>query len=246
MYVYKYRGLSLLCLVVRRLFRNTSAVRYPRFCVSQARVFVVLGVCPKTCVVPLRSVSSVLDTLTPLFELYVRLKERRQRAAACVCGCAVACSALVVGGTDTSRCTGPQLVLFPVPHSRVLRPESLEVPGLGRWLCGPQVVVLRVLGVVLPVEVCSGVGTIVVVVCERRLIGCGLTHVVCPVVGTVVSRFLPVVECLVVALVWLWFPWWYLLVVGTCTLSGYLFLVVRCVPAFSGVVVELCSVEVVL
>ncbi|MQL70985.1 hypothetical protein Taro_003307 [Colocasia esculenta] len=68
-------------LVVRRLFRNTSTVGYPRFCVSQARVFVVLGVCPGTCVVPSRSVSSVLDTLTPVFELYVRLRERRQRAA---------------------------------------------------------------------------------------------------------------------------------------------------------------------
>ncbi|MQL85263.1 hypothetical protein Taro_017783, partial [Colocasia esculenta] len=38
--------------------------------------------------------------------------------------------------------TGPQLVLFPVPHSRELWPESLEVPGMGLWLCGPQVVVL--------------------------------------------------------------------------------------------------------
>ncbi|MQL93651.1 hypothetical protein Taro_026296, partial [Colocasia esculenta] len=45
-----------------------------------------------------RSVSSILDTLTPVFELYVRLRERRQRAATCVYGCAVACSALVVGG----------------------------------------------------------------------------------------------------------------------------------------------------
>ncbi|MQL76744.1 hypothetical protein Taro_009148 [Colocasia esculenta] len=65
-------------LVVRRLFWNTSAVGYPRFCVSQARVFVVLGVCPGTCVVLSRSVSSVLDTVTPVFELYVRLRERRQ------------------------------------------------------------------------------------------------------------------------------------------------------------------------
>ncbi|MQL96780.1 hypothetical protein Taro_029467 [Colocasia esculenta] len=64
--------------VVRRLFRNASLVGYPRFFVSQARVFVVLGVCPDTCVVPSRSVSSVLNTLTPVFELYVRLRERRQ------------------------------------------------------------------------------------------------------------------------------------------------------------------------
>ncbi|MQM13493.1 hypothetical protein Taro_046418 [Colocasia esculenta] len=49
-----------------------------------------------------RSVSSFLDTLTPVFELYVRLRERRQRAATCVCGCVVAWSALMVGGTDTS------------------------------------------------------------------------------------------------------------------------------------------------
>ncbi|MQL70264.1 hypothetical protein Taro_002558, partial [Colocasia esculenta] len=48
--------------------------------------------------VVLRSVSSVLDTLTPVFELYVRLRERRQREATCVCGCAVACSALVIRG----------------------------------------------------------------------------------------------------------------------------------------------------
>ncbi|MQM14268.1 hypothetical protein Taro_047197 [Colocasia esculenta] len=54
--------------VVRYLFRIASLVEYPKFCVSQARVFVVLGVCPdtmctfKVCVV-------FLDTLTPVFEL---------------------------------------------------------------------------------------------------------------------------------------------------------------------------------
>ncbi|MQL68904.1 hypothetical protein Taro_001171 [Colocasia esculenta] len=47
----------------------TSSVGFPRFCVSLARVF-VLGVCTGTCI-PLRSVSSVLDTLTPLLELYI-------------------------------------------------------------------------------------------------------------------------------------------------------------------------------
>ncbi|MQL96940.1 hypothetical protein Taro_029618 [Colocasia esculenta] len=64
--------------VVRLLFRNASLVGYPRFFVSQARVFVVLGVlfwylcCTvEVCVV-------FLDTLTPEFELYVRLRERRQ------------------------------------------------------------------------------------------------------------------------------------------------------------------------
>ncbi|MQM08672.1 hypothetical protein Taro_041529 [Colocasia esculenta] len=54
---------------------------------------------------------------------------------------------------------------------------------------------------VLPVEVCPGVGTVVVVVGERRLTGCGLTHVMCPVVGTVVSRFCPWWR----ALWWHWF-----------------------------------------
>ncbi|MQL99996.1 hypothetical protein Taro_032727, partial [Colocasia esculenta] len=34
--------------VVRHLFRNASLVGYPRFFVSQARVFVVLGVGPGT------------------------------------------------------------------------------------------------------------------------------------------------------------------------------------------------------
>ncbi|MQL76724.1 hypothetical protein Taro_009114 [Colocasia esculenta] len=45
--------------------------------------------------------------------------------------CLVTCSALVVGGTDTNRRIGPQLVLFPVPHFRELRPESLKVTGMG-------------------------------------------------------------------------------------------------------------------
>ncbi|MQM17148.1 hypothetical protein Taro_050117 [Colocasia esculenta] len=52
----------------------TSPVGCPRFSVSQA---VSSGLCPSTCVVPSRSVSSDLDTLTPVFELYVRLRERR-------------------------------------------------------------------------------------------------------------------------------------------------------------------------
>ncbi|MQL85017.1 hypothetical protein Taro_017521 [Colocasia esculenta] len=51
----KYRGLSLPSVVVRRLFRNASLVGYPRFFVSQARVFVVLGVLSRYSVVPLRS-----------------------------------------------------------------------------------------------------------------------------------------------------------------------------------------------
>ncbi|MQM06304.1 hypothetical protein Taro_039124, partial [Colocasia esculenta] len=51
----------------------------------------------------------------------VRLRERRQWDSD---------FALVVGGTDASRRTGPQLVLFPVPHFRELRPESLKVTGM--------------------------------------------------------------------------------------------------------------------
>ncbi|MQL96892.1 hypothetical protein Taro_029571 [Colocasia esculenta] len=53
----------------------TSPVGCPRFFVSQA---VSSGLCPGTCVVPSRSVSSDLDTLTFVFELHVRLRERRQ------------------------------------------------------------------------------------------------------------------------------------------------------------------------
>ncbi|MQL74826.1 hypothetical protein Taro_007201 [Colocasia esculenta] len=46
----------------------TSLVGCPRFSVSQV---VSSGLCPGTCAVPSRSVSSVLDTLTPLFEFVV-------------------------------------------------------------------------------------------------------------------------------------------------------------------------------
>ncbi|MQL78878.1 hypothetical protein Taro_011299, partial [Colocasia esculenta] len=85
---------------VKLLLTHLHCVGYPRFCVSQPHVFVVFGVCPDNCVVPLRSVSSVLDTLTPVLELYVQLRERRQRAATCVelVLRLVACSALVVEG----------------------------------------------------------------------------------------------------------------------------------------------------
>ncbi|MQM10828.1 hypothetical protein Taro_043726, partial [Colocasia esculenta] len=58
----------------------TSPVGCPRFFVSQA---VSSGLCSSTCVVPSRSVSSDLDTLTPLLELYVRLRERRQWDSDC-------------------------------------------------------------------------------------------------------------------------------------------------------------------
>ncbi|MQL81410.1 hypothetical protein Taro_013860 [Colocasia esculenta] len=87
------------------------------------------------------SVSSILDTLTPVLELYIRLRERRQRVATCVvlvglhCSLACACGAVV----------GPFI-------------RDCEI------------------------ESCV--------------------------------KVLPVVACFVVALVWLWFLWWYLVVVG--------------------------------
>ncbi|MQM22505.1 hypothetical protein Taro_055558, partial [Colocasia esculenta] len=89
----------------------------------------------------------ILDTLTPEFELYVRLRERRQRAATCVelVLRLVTCSELVVGVAG-------------------LRVRGYETKS------GSLVVVL-------PVEVCPGVGTVVVVVSERRLTGCGLIRV---------------------------------------------------------------------
>ncbi|MQM01776.1 hypothetical protein Taro_034530 [Colocasia esculenta] len=173
---------------------------------SQARVFVVLRVCPGTCVVSSRSVSSVLDTLTHVFELYDRLRERRQRTTTCVelVLRLVTCSALVVGGTDTSRRTGPQLVLLPVPHFRELRPESLKVPGMDLQC------------------VCPGVGTVVVVVSERRLTGCGLPRVVCPSLAHVLRFCCGGVPC-----------------------GGTGLVVVFVVVLRDDVVVELCSVEVV-
>ncbi|MQL72036.1 hypothetical protein Taro_004374 [Colocasia esculenta] len=64
--------------------------------------------------------------------------------------------ALVVGGT--SRCTGPQLVLLPVPHFRELGPESLKVPGMGLQSG------LRVHGYETERRVCLGGGTVEVVV----------------------------------------------------------------------------------
>ncbi|MQL75668.1 hypothetical protein Taro_008049, partial [Colocasia esculenta] len=67
--------------VVRRLFRNASLVGYPRFFVSQARVFVVLGVLSRYWCCTVEVCVVFLDTLTPEFELYVRLRERRQWAA---------------------------------------------------------------------------------------------------------------------------------------------------------------------
>ncbi|MQL70842.1 hypothetical protein Taro_003161 [Colocasia esculenta] len=48
---------------------------------------------------------------------------------------------------------------------------------------------LRVLREVLPVEVCHGVGTVVVVVSERRLTGCGLTGCGVPCLGDQLLRW---------------------------------------------------------
>ncbi|MQL90196.1 hypothetical protein Taro_022786 [Colocasia esculenta] len=90
----------------------TSPVGCPRFFVSQA---VSSGLCPGTCVVPSRSVSSDLDTLTPVFEF-----------------------ALVVGGTDTSSRHWSPASPSPVPHSSEPRPGSLEVLGMGLRPCGSQ------------------------------------------------------------------------------------------------------------
>ncbi|MQL93603.1 hypothetical protein Taro_026250 [Colocasia esculenta] len=84
---------------------------------------------------------------TPQFTVYERNKEGRRVLNAMVLHVVFL---LPPKGTDRLHLgvrtpvdvTGPQLVLFPVPHSRELRPESLEVTGMGLWLCGPQVVVL--------------------------------------------------------------------------------------------------------
>ncbi|MQL90895.1 hypothetical protein Taro_023497 [Colocasia esculenta] len=57
-------------LVVRRLIRNTSSVGYPRF-LGEPGTCVVLGACPGT-VCTSEVLVVFLDTLTPVFELYVR------------------------------------------------------------------------------------------------------------------------------------------------------------------------------
>ncbi|MQM22762.1 hypothetical protein Taro_055820, partial [Colocasia esculenta] len=300
--------------VVRRLFRNTSAVKYSRFYVSQARVFVVLGVCPGTCVVPSRSMSSVLDTLTPMFELYIRLRERRQRAVTCVCGCAVTCSALVVEGVvlvglhsslacacgatvgpfvhdcETERfchggvpcaatvmfvvsmvvpCGGVEVELCSMEVVLSDLPLAIMYPGKGSFLLycdfGPRQwvacetwslgsglsvrleikvacwlvstllwlvlverqldlssVTARLRVVALPVEVCPGVGTVVVVVSERRLTGCGLLREVFSLLAYVLRFCHGGVPC-----------------------AGTVVFVVSVVVPRGGVEVELCSVEVV-
>ncbi|MQM01391.1 hypothetical protein Taro_034146 [Colocasia esculenta] len=49
--------------------------------------------------------------------------------------CVVPSSTLLVGGTDTDSRHWSPASPFPVPHSRVLRPETLKVPGMGLQLC---------------------------------------------------------------------------------------------------------------
>ncbi|MQL89478.1 hypothetical protein Taro_022058, partial [Colocasia esculenta] len=99
------------------------------------------GLCLGTCAVPSRSVSSDLDTLTPLLELYVHLRERRQWDSDCCTCLLVTCSALLVWGTDTSSQHWSPASPFPVPHSRGPWPGSLEVPGMGLRPCGLQYVI---------------------------------------------------------------------------------------------------------
>ncbi|MQL85803.1 hypothetical protein Taro_018318 [Colocasia esculenta] len=55
----------------------------------------------------------------------------------------VTCGALLVGGADTSSRHCSPTSPFPVPHFRVLRPETLEVPGMGLRLCVCRSVALR-------------------------------------------------------------------------------------------------------
>ncbi|MQL88513.1 hypothetical protein Taro_021075 [Colocasia esculenta] len=59
-------------------FTWKTCVGYPRFFVSQERVFVVLGVLSRYLCCTVEVCVVFLDTLTPEFELYVRLRERRQ------------------------------------------------------------------------------------------------------------------------------------------------------------------------
>ncbi|MQM00096.1 hypothetical protein Taro_032823 [Colocasia esculenta] len=82
---YQLRGFALEWwrLKMQATFAGSTEEAITWFFVSQA---VSSGLCPGTCVVPSRSVSSDLDTLTPMFELYVRLRERRQwDSDTCVC-----------------------------------------------------------------------------------------------------------------------------------------------------------------
>ncbi|MQM06135.1 hypothetical protein Taro_038954, partial [Colocasia esculenta] len=128
--------------------------------------------------IPSRSVSSDLDTLTPVFELYVRLRERRQWVSD-TCLSLVTCSALVVGGTDTSSRHWSPASPFPVPHSSEPRPGSLEVLGMGLRPCGPQSRVVAVQGQylrqcssssVVSVEQCSSSSVLYLGLCPRLLL----------------------------------------------------------------------------
>ncbi|MQL82100.1 hypothetical protein Taro_014566 [Colocasia esculenta] len=89
------------------------------------RYFGVRGTPGRACPDPVSTVKVCvvfLDTLTPEFELYIQMRDRWQGVATRVCGSAVACSVLMVGGWTLGS-----------------RPESLKVSGLGLQQCSLQV-----------------------------------------------------------------------------------------------------------
>ncbi|MQM17389.1 hypothetical protein Taro_050360 [Colocasia esculenta] len=154
-------------LVVRRLYRNASLVGYPRYFVSQACVLVVLGVGPGTvCTVEVSVI--FLDTLTPVFELYVRLRERRQRASVVhsrMVASFLSDSCFVTGG---DLCVTHGLRFYLLSCIKLYRRECL--------MCGTGLVVVSV---VVPrgsrVPVFSGV---VVELCSVKVVWCDLPLVV--------------------------------------------------------------------
>ncbi|MQM05359.1 hypothetical protein Taro_038169 [Colocasia esculenta] len=98
----------------------------------------------------------------------------------------------MVGGTDTSRRTEPQLVLE-------LGPESLKVPG--QQLCGLLVWCWLVSTVLWPYSV----------VVERQL---DLSSVTARLRGDRFVEVLPIVVCPGGGTILVVDPWWYLVVVG--------------------------------
>ncbi|MQM14613.1 hypothetical protein Taro_047547, partial [Colocasia esculenta] len=118
---------GLLSVVVWRLFRNASIVGYPRFFVSQARVFLVFGVLSRYLCCTVEVCVVFLDTLTPVFELYVQLRERRQLGSG-LC-CCLTCSRGAAVGPFVCDCEAERLFLCCVVRSRF---DSFEVcPGVG-------------------------------------------------------------------------------------------------------------------
>ncbi|MQL77563.1 hypothetical protein Taro_009985 [Colocasia esculenta] len=61
--------------------------------------------------------------------------EREQRRGSVVSRVLREVGALLVGGTDTGCRHWSPASPFPVPHCRVLRPETLKVPSMGMQLC---------------------------------------------------------------------------------------------------------------